>query len=156
LIGEKNQRVEEGLNESAVKELMKQSELLVHMFFGMETAAHHGAAFDMEKTFGEGCKAVHFENIRVNILFDSEMGRSRSKVLADSEDLAACKTEVVYGFEDFGFGFAQADHDSRLRTDAGSSYLFDYCQAAVVLGGTADERGKAADGFEVVGDDIGL
>ena len=125
---------------------------------GVVGAADEGAGGDVAEALAFGDDLEVGELVRVDVFDDGEVLFRRAEVLAEGEDGDAGVAEVVHGLEDFGFGFAEAEHDAAFGGDLAAGHFFgafEDVETAVVLGAAADERGEALDGFEVVIEDVG-
>jgi len=93
---------------------------------------------------------------------DGEVIAGRLEVLSDGDDVAGVALMIGHGHqvvehvEDFFFAFTDTDHDSGFGDAALDFDALEEFECSFVLGAGADSGVASFDGFEVVGDDLGL
>ena len=72
------------------------------------------------------------------------------QILPDCHHLAANSPQIVHHLQNFGFGFAQAQHDARFGHNSGGCDVTDHLQAGAVFGSAAYLRCEPLNSFHVV------
>jgi hypothetical protein len=128
-------------------------------FVGVIGTANHGPAGDMVETEGPGDVGVGVELIGGDELDDRQVTERRLEVLAEREDVAIDATQIFHGIDDLGFGFAEAEHETRLGVQRGGGPLRGLGQDTerpIISGAMTDRWGEATNGFEIVIKDMRL
>ncbi len=145
----------------------------VRLFVGEVARADERSGDDELDAFGFSDAFVFFELVGMDPAVDREVVAGRLEVLTDRDDVARVasrlvvfvawsgvvgghRDEVVEELEDFFFAFADSDHDPGLGDGALCFDAFEEFHRALVACAWAYGGVTAADGFEVVRDDVGL
>lgn len=109
----------------------------------------------MNEIHSESLFAILLKSGRRDVGAHRQVVAGGLEVLADGEEGAGGRAQVAEGFDDFFGGFAEAEHEAGFGGDSGVGDLAEDGQAGFVVGYASHEGGQAADGFDVVGQDVG-